>query len=128
MNETEYKILIDSSAWIDYFFTANKKIKEIIDSETQAIISSAISLHEVKKKLLREKYSEKDIAQTLEFMKTKSSIIEITEEICEKSADDSINLKLHTTDSLIYRTAIEKNAKILTLDNDFKNIKQAIVI
>ncbi len=127
MKETVSKIVVDSSAWIDYFFTGNKKITEIIESE-HFLVCSAISLHEVKKKLLREKYSEEEISTALRFMKENSLVAEVSEEICEKSASDSINLSLHTTDSIIYRTAMEHNAKIATLDSDFKNVPQAILV
>ncbi|MBI2597770.1 MAG: PIN domain-containing protein, partial [Candidatus Diapherotrites archaeon] len=100
MKETVSKIVVDSSAWIDYFFTGNKKITEIIESEN-FLVCSAISLHEVKKKLLREKYSEEEISTALKFMKENRIVADVSEEICEKSATDSINLMLNKIDSII---------------------------
>jgi len=128
MKETESKILVDSSCWVDYFFTGKKSISDYIDSKKFFLISSAISLHEVKKRLLKEKYLKKEIKDATEFMKNHSIIIDVDEIICEKSAEDSFKLKLHTMDSIIYRTAIDNNAKIITLDNDFQKINQAIVL
>jgi len=128
MKETESKILVDSSCWIDYFFTGKKSISDYIDTKKFSLVSSAISLHEVKKRLMREKYSIKEIRDATEFMKNHSIIIDADEIICEKSAEDSLRLKLHTMDSIIYRTAIDNDAIIITLDNDFQKINQAIVL
>lgn len=124
---TDSKILLDSSAWIEYFFTGHKQITNYIESKNSLVFSSVISLHEVKKKLLIEKYARTEIKKVIEFMKNKSAIIELSEEICEKSAEDAFSLKLHTADSLIYRAAKDKEATIITLDTHFKKIKEAIV-
>lgn len=128
MRKTESRVLVDSSAWIEYFFVGDKHVKEIIESGQHFLFCSALSIHEVKKKLLLEKYSRKEIQEAIDFMRNNSIVVDVTEEICERSADDAVKEKLHTADSIIYRTAKDNKAKVVTLDSDFKKLDNVIYI
>jgi len=92
------------------------------------LIISALSILEVKRKLLRKHYKPKAIASALKFIKSNTLVKNISKEICEKAAEDSHKKGLPAADGIIYRTALEENAKILTLDSDFKNLPGALIL
>ena len=125
---TGSEVLLDSSVWLDYFLNASDKSVKYIDSRNYSLLSCGISLHEVKKKLLRDKYPAGKISMSLRLMRAKSLIVEVSSDIFEKSAEDSVNLKLHTADSIIYRAAMESNASLVTLDSHFKNLEGVILL
>ena len=117
--------LIDSSVWLDYFINGHHK--NIIDSN-EILIISVISLFEVKKKLIKIKVAPETIAKSIDFIKKRSLIIPINDDIAEKAVDISIEKNLPAIDSLIYITAIKNNATLFTLDNDFKGLKNAVLL
>ena len=121
---TEYK-LIDSSVWVRYLI--NEEYKDIIESEDIFYISS-LSIFEVKKKLLKLNYKTQDILKSLEFIKKKCNILEVTKEISEEAADISFNKNIGMADSIIYITAIKNEAKLLTADNDFRNLENTQIL
>lgn len=125
---TAINVLLDSSLWVDYFLNGSTESKSYIESGNYNLFTSSISLHEIKKRLLKEKYTSNSINQSLDFIKSKSIISDITEKICEQSAEDAVKLKLNTADALIYRTAQNQNALLVTLDYDFKGLKNTRVI
>lgn len=122
------KLLLDSSAWLDYFLASDSPVRKTIESENRPLLTSALSLHEIKRKLLKEKYAKSLVQEVLSFVKSKSIIIGVDEMIAEKSADDSLDHQLHTADSIIYRTAIEQEAELVTFDNHFRQIPKATVL
>ena len=117
--------LVDSSVWIDYLF--NGSCKEIIDSH-EMLLLSALSLFEIKKKLIKNKIEENKIKTSMEFIRKKSLVIELNGEIAEKAAEVSIKHELPIIDSLIYTTAILHHADLITLDNDFRGLKDVLVL
>ena len=125
---TASKILLDSSAWIEYFLTGKQEIKQIVESNKFILVTSVLSIFEVKRKLLKECYQIKGIDLAIKFMKVNSLMKDITEEICEKAAEDCHKKALHMADGIIYRTALEESAKLVTLDSDFKNLANTMVL
>ncbi len=121
---TDSKI-IDSSIWIEYF--SNKKYSEVIESK-ELLYVSTLSLFEIKKKLLKEKINQSVISEIITFIKKRAITIPVEEIIAEKAAEISINHKLHTADAIIYTTAILNNSILITGDNDFRGLKNAIII
>ena len=117
--------LLDSSAWLSYFFGESKKIQAMVESE-QLLYTSVISLFEIKRKFLREGI--KDGSAALEFIKERSIVVELDEKIAEKAAAISVQKKLHAIDALIYATAIDSSAVLITGDRDFEGIDHAVVI
>ncbi|MEK6894537.1 MAG: PIN domain-containing protein [Nanoarchaeota archaeon] len=121
---TESK-LIDSSVWIDYLVNGNHK--EIIELEEIFLLSS-ISLFEIKKKLLRLNYKKEDISISLSSIKEKSNILQVTKEIAETAAEISFEKNMGAVDSIIYETALKNNAKLISLDNDFRGLKNTQIL
>jgi predicted nucleic acid-binding protein len=120
---TEFKF-IDSSIWIEYFF--NNNYNEII--EVDALMTSVLSLFEVKRKLIKEKANSLEISKSIEFIKKRSIIIPVNLEIAEMSASLSEEKNIPAMDSLIYSSALAKNAILITQDNDFRGLKNVRVL
>ncbi len=125
---TDSKVLLDSSAWIEYFLTGKQEIKQLVESNNFILVTSALSIFEVKRKLLKERYKPKEIASVLKFIRSNSLVKDITEEICEKAADDCYKKGLHMADGIIYRTALEESVKLISLDSDFKNLANTLIL
>ncbi|OGZ86206.1 MAG: hypothetical protein A2463_05000 [Candidatus Staskawiczbacteria bacterium RIFOXYC2_FULL_32_10] len=117
--------MIDSSAWIAYL--TKNKLGEIIDNETRLFLSS-LSLFEIKKKLMKDKISEKEIFDKIDFIKKKSIILPVTDKIAEMAAEISIEKEIPSIDSIIYATALENNLSLITLDNDFRGLPNAVIL
>ncbi len=117
--------LLDSSIWIAYLFEG-KYIQEI--ESDKKLFLSILSLFEIKTKLIKKKIKEKEIIEKIAFIKKKSTILQLNNNIAEKAAEISAEKKLPSIDSLIYSTALFNNIELITLDNDFRGLKRAIVL
>ena len=117
--------LLDSSAWLE--FAINGAYKEIIESEV-ILFTSALSIFEIKKRLINKKYEETDAIKILNFIKERSIIINADKEIAERAVEISFKYNLATIDSIIYTSALSNNSGFITLDNDFRNLPKATII
>lgn len=117
--------LLDSSIWLDYLH--NRNHSKIIESNERLLLSS-LSLFEIKRKSIKSKIPMDKIAKGIEFVKKRSLIIPVTIEIAEKSVDISISNRLATVDSIIYTTALLNNSTLLTSDNDFRGLKDVVIL
>ena len=121
-------VLIDSWAWIEYFrgSEAGEKAREYIESENEIIIST-INMAEIYRWILRF-YDEKIAEKKRNFIKKRVIIIDVTEEIAIEAAKIKHKLKWGLGDSIIYATAKQEKAKVLTGDPHFKGLKDVIYI
>ena len=124
---TESNYFLDSSAWISYFFAENEEVKGIIDHNT-VLFTSVVSIFEVKRKLLREKVEKIRVSGVLSFIKEKSIIAKLDQDVCEKAAEISLTHKLPAIDSLIYTSSLANNSILVTGDNHFKNLEKIKLI
>jgi len=116
---------IDSSVWLEYFF--NSTFKEILEGKEMLFIS-ALSLFEIRKKLIKSEISQDKIAKSIDFVKRRSLIISVENEIAEYAADLSVLHNLAAIDALIYASALKQNIKLITLDNDFRGLKDISIL
>jgi predicted nucleic acid-binding protein len=128
MRMTESKVLVDSSIWLAYFLASADAVKNIIDSSKNMLYTSAVTLHEVKRKLLRMDYTSRQAEKATQFIRENSIVIPVDDKIALESVAHCLKNKLHTIDSIIYETAIQNNCKLVTADKDFKNMKDAILV
>lgn len=118
--------LLDSSVWLDYFCNASHK--ELIETEGDIFLLSVLSLYEIEKKLRKEKIENYKILKSMDFIKKKSLLMPVTKEIAEKAASLALQHNLPAVDSLIYTTALLNNALLITLDNDFRDLPQVMIL
>lgn len=117
MKVTAIKCL-DSSAWLAYFFAESQDARELIESDA-LLITSSLSLFEIKKKLL---LSKKGPEPFLEFVKRRSQLIVPEIALTEKAADLAVEHKLGAMDALLYATSLFHHAEFVTGDNDFRGL------
>lgn len=117
--------LLDSSAWLE--FAINGASKEIVESDA-VLFTSALSVFEIKKRLINKKYEEADIIKIMNFINERSIIIDVDKKIAEKSVEISIKYNLAIIDSIIYTSALLNNSELVTLDNDFRNLPDVKMI
>ena len=117
--------LIDSSIWLDYL--SKGYYKEILESD-EIFLLSVLSLFEIKKVMIKNKILDKKIEKSIDFIKKKSLVIPINNFLAEKAVKISIEKNMATVDSIIYTSAIENDATLITSDNDFRDLKNVIVL
>tara|TARA_Y100000310_G_scaffold172609_2_gene172744 strand:+ start:13507 stop:13905 length:399 start_codon:yes stop_codon:yes gene_type:complete len=119
--------LLDSSAWLAYFYGENKMVSDYIESEL-ILLSSTLSLLEVKRKLKKENVGEEKISKVVQFMTQRSILMDVTQEISEMASDLSLENDLQVVDSIMYTTAAINKSILVTGDPQYKNIKNTVVI
>jgi predicted nucleic acid-binding protein len=120
-------ILLDSSVWLGFLKGENEKAREFVGSNSTTLTSS-ISIYEICRKLLKIGYGKREVEKNLAFIRSSSFIVEVSDKISKNAAYDSIKYGLHAMDALIYQSAIENDATLVTLDNDFRGLPGARII
>ena len=117
--------LLDSSVWLAYL--GKKLCSEIIESKATLFLS-VLSIFEIKKKLITDKISKKEIEENINFIKEKSILVPVTIEIIEKAVNIASEKKIPTVDSIIYASALSNNVNLVTLDNDFRGLERVEIL
>ncbi|MBI2597661.1 MAG: PIN domain-containing protein [Candidatus Diapherotrites archaeon] len=125
---TDYKVFLDSSAWLGYFIGNIPETKTFIDSKETILFTSIISIHEIYKRLKKLGKSEKEIVNSLSFIENNSIIVNLNKRIAIDAVHNCEKHKLHTIDSLIYSSAMHIQTEFVTADTDFKNLPKAIIL
>jgi len=123
-------IVFDSSAWIEYL--NDTKNADLVDEflEKEEIITPSIVLIELSCKAEKEGW---DFPEQLKFIKSRSRIIGLTARMISECGKIYNNQrknkpKFGIADSIVLTTAINFNARILTKDNDFRDLNEAIML
>jgi len=126
-----YKYVVDSYAWIEYFrgSKAGEKARRIIEGGEAA--TATISLAELREKYAREGWPYFD--DDLLFISSSTILVSLTKDIAVRTGEMNVAMKAKVkgwgiADSVILATAQAANAKVLTGDEHFSGIEQAILI
>ena len=119
MSRIGERVLIDSSAWLSYFLAENDLSKKFIEDGNHLLMTSVLSIFEIKRKMLVKNAEDSKIKEFLNFIKARSILIELNDNICNNAADLSLRHNLHTVDSLIYCSAVLNNAALISRYNHF---------
>lgn len=121
------KILMDSSGWIE-FFTGGPFAERYAAYLTPRhnIITPTIVLYEVYKKIKREKGEETALLFSGRLSAT--HVVQLTESIAYLAADFSIRHSLAMADAIVYATAKDQEADVVTGDADLKDLPGVIYI
>jgi len=127
------KYIIDSYAWMEYFMgtEAGKKVKRIVEGLEEKV-TPTICLAEVYAKTIKIESEELAEKQRV-FIKERSALAPLDETIAVESAKLDVSLKKKVrgwglADSVVYATALMKNAEIVTGDEHFKGLKNVVFI
>ncbi|MBI2083927.1 MAG: type II toxin-antitoxin system VapC family toxin [Deltaproteobacteria bacterium] len=120
-------ILIDSSAWIAYFLESPSAsaIDQYLKKEEQFVLPTIV-LYEVYRHLTAKLGSEKALFYVDQMQH--GDVRPLDAELALNAAELSHQYKLGTADAIVYATALSQQAKIITLDNDFRNLPGCTVI
>jgi len=131
-----YRYIIDAYAWIEYFRASEsgEVAKKYIESEGSATPTIVVS--EVSRKLLREIDLGNETVdgrlKRLEFMRAASRIIDLDFEIAAKAGEIDYDMKKirgwGLADSIILYTARVAKGRVITGDEHFREIEEAVFI
>ncbi|MCX6106174.1 MAG: type II toxin-antitoxin system VapC family toxin [Proteobacteria bacterium] len=121
------RVLLDSSVWIEWL-TRGKRLtscQRYMDKSHIVGVPSLV-IFEVCRKVTT-KVSEDESLRVAAWLRT-FGILNLNDEVALHAVDLSISYKLGMADSLVLAHAMRENAQLVTLDNDFATIKDAVVV
>ena len=115
------KTLVDSSGWIEFFAEGPlvDRYAPYLRAPAQ-LVTPTIVLYEVYKRLKRERGEDLALFATEQIRATQ--IIPLTESLALLAADVSLEYGLAMADAVVYATARDQDARLVTSDADFKNL------
>ena len=121
------KILMDSSGWIE-FFTGGPLADRYAAylAPRYDLLTPTIVLYEVYKKIKREKGEE--TALVFSGQLGASHVVHLTESIAYLAADLSLQHGLAMADAIVYATARDQDAQVVTGDADLKDLPGVIYV
>jgi toxin FitB len=121
------KVLLDSSGWIE-FFTGGplaERYALYLTSRYQ-LITPTIVLYEVYKKIKRERGEETALLFAGRLSATQ--VVQLTESIALLAADVSLRYGLAMADAIVYATAQDQEAEVVTGDADLKELPGVVYV
>lgn len=121
------KVLLDSSGWIE-FFTGGPLAERYGSylSPRYQLITPTIVLYEVYKKIKRERGEETALLFAGRLSATQ--VIPLTDSIAFLAADLSLRHGLAMADAIVYATAKDQEAEVVTGDADLKNLPGVVYV
>lgn len=126
-----YEYVIDSYAWVEYFrgSKAGGAVRPYVEGDRAA--TSAITLAELREKYIREGWPSFDTDSG--FMAARTLVVPIDREIAILAGElnharKKVVRDWGMADSLVLATARKGSAKVVTGDNHFKGLQDAIVV
>ena len=121
------KILLDSSGWIE-FFTGGPLADRyaVYLTSRHHLITPTVVLYEVYKKIKRERGEE--TALLLAGRLNATEIIPLTESIAFLAADVSLCHGLAMAHAIVYATAKDQEAEVITSDADLKDLAGVVYV
>lgn len=121
------KILLDSSAWIEYL-TGGPLADQYTPYLTSrySIVTPTIVLYEVYKKIKRDRGEEMALTLTAQLQATE--VVPLTESIAYLAADVSLRHGLAMADAIVYATAQDYHVEVVTGDADLKELPGVVYV
>lgn len=116
-------VLIDTGSWIDYFEGAKraKRIVPFIEGNEKIVIST-INIIEITHQFLKRKPKE-DVEKIVDILLQYSFAIPVDTNIASHAVKLKHQHGFSLADAIIYATAQDQHALLITTDNDFKGLK-----
>lgn len=121
------KVLVDSSGWIEYFAGGPlaERYAAYLTPTTQ-LVTPTIVLYKVYKEIKRERGEETAIVFAGRLSATQ--VVLLTEPIALLAADVSLRHGLAMADAIVYATAQDQGAKVVTSDADLKDLPGVVYV
>ena len=116
-------VVIDSSAWIEYFRNGARSHLLVDHFKNPAqIVTPTIVLFEVYKKLKKDRPQQDALEEVSQMLNT--NVVPLFENISLSAADIGLEHNISMADAIIYATALEYGCRVVTLDADFSKLPQ----
>jgi predicted nucleic acid-binding protein len=121
------KVLLDSSGWIEFFTDGPRadRYATYLASQYQ-LITPTVVLYEVYKKIKRERGEETALLFAGRLSATQ--VVQLTESIALLAADLSLRHGLAMADAIVYATARDQEAEVVTGDADLKGLPGVVYV
>ncbi len=119
-------MIVDSSVWLEVFLGGplQEKCSQILNKKDISLPTSVV--YEVYRKL-KHKVSEEIALEATAFLSA-HNVVDLNREIMLLAADISLEYDLGFTDSVVLATARATKTELVTLDNDFSNMSDVVVL
>jgi len=119
--------VVDTSAWIEWLVGSalGKRLAKQFPDKLQCIVPTIVQL-ELSKWLVRE-VSEEQADQMIAYTQ-KCIVVPLETTIALLAADLHRERKLATADAIVYATAMNQQAKVLTCDAHFKGLPDVLFV
>jgi predicted nucleic acid-binding protein len=121
------KVVLDSSGWIE-FFTGGPLADRYAAylAPRYQLITPTVVLYEVYKKIKRERGEEMALLFVGRLHATQ--VVQLTESIAYLAADLSLRHGLAMADAIVYATAKDQEAEVVTGDADLKDLSGVVYV
>ncbi len=120
-------LVVDSSCWIEVLTEGKNAAKcEKAISRTKSILVPTLVIFEVYKKIAA-KVGQSQSLLAVSYL-SQNKVLELDRATALLAADISLELGLAMADSIVLAHARNESANLVTLDNDFANLEEVMVI
>lgn len=118
--------LVDTSAWIEWLTATavGKKLSPELPDRSQWVVPTIVQLELAK--WLTHELGEDEADRIIAFTQ-KCIVVALDTSLALSAADLHRRYRLATADAIVYATAQQKNADLLTCDAHFENLPGAVV-
>ena len=119
--------VVDTSMWIEWFLhgETDKRLSKEFPKRAECIVPTIVQL-ELSKWLTRE--AGEEIADQVLAYTQMSVVVPLDTRIALVAAEQHRKHRLATADAIIYATALEQHASLLTCDAHFANLPNVIFV
>jgi predicted nucleic acid-binding protein len=119
--------LVDSSGWLEFFIDgrlATRYFKYL--DRTRELVVPTLVLYEVYKKIKRERSEEEALLAVAHMGRAK--VVSLDDALAMSAADLSLKYNLAMADAIIYATALQEEALLVTSDVHFVGLNGVIFL
>ena len=119
--------VVDSSAWVEWILDSplGQQLSDQIPEPGDCIVPTIVQL-ELSKWLLREQ--DEDALNNFIAYTMLCNVVPLDTAIARRAAEVAMQHKLATADAIIYATALQHDADVLTCDAHFKGLENVIYL
>lgn len=124
--------VIDAYAWIEYFdgTLLGEKVKALIEDKRNIVYTNVLTIAELSGRFSK---TNKNFDEAKKITTSLSAIYNITSDFAEEVGKLHVELKkerkhMGLVDAFVLLTARKLNAKVVTGDEDFRGLKEALMI
>ena len=117
--------LVDSVGWIDFLSDSSlaSHYEKHLHPMSEVVVPTIV-LYEVYKKFKRERGEE--MASMVIVKMQMGLVVPLTERLAIHAADIALRHRLSMADAIVYATALQEKAKVVTSDKDLKDLPEVI--